>query len=142
MLGYLHHEAATAEALDGGVLHTGDLGLLDDNGFLVVRERRNAVIIRGGANVYPAEVERVILLVPGVRACAVVGVADDRLGQRVAAALECLPGAMVCEDDVLAHAVGAELARYKVPERSAGRAAPPQRHGQGRAGEAGRSRGC
>jgi acyl-CoA synthetase (AMP-forming)/AMP-acid ligase II len=116
MLGYLHHDEATAAALRGGVLHTGDLGSLDGEGFLTIRARQNAVIIRGGANVYPAEVERVILSVPGVRACSVFGVPDERLGQRVAALVEPDDGASVSLDEVVARCA-AELARYKVPER-------------------------
>jgi acyl-CoA synthetase (AMP-forming)/AMP-acid ligase II len=115
MLGYLHHDEATASALAGGVLHTGDLGALDADGFLAIRARRNAVIIRGGANVYPAEVERVILTVDGVKACAVFGVPDERLGQRVAAVLEAWPGAEPSPDEVVERCRG-ELAKYKVPE--------------------------
>ena len=71
MLSYWQRQEATAEALAGGELHTGDLGFLDADGYLHVRDRKSLVIIRGGANVYPAEVERVLLEAPGVVACAV-----------------------------------------------------------------------
>ncbi len=71
MLGYLHHDEATAHALRGGRLHTDDVGVIDEDGLLTIRGRRSAVIIRGGANVYPAEVERVIAEIPGVAASAV-----------------------------------------------------------------------
>jgi acyl-CoA synthetase (AMP-forming)/AMP-acid ligase II len=114
MLGYLDRPDATAEALAGGVLHTGDIGELDADGFLHVRDRKSLVIIRGGANVYPAEVERVLGEAPGVEACAVLGIPDERLGERVVAVVE---GA-VDVDEVLAHC-RVQLAKYKVPERIA-----------------------
>ena len=85
MLGYWERPEATAETLAGGELHTGDLGFLDADGYLHLRDRKSLVIIRGGANVYPAEVERVLLEAPGVAACAVLGVPDERLGERVVA---------------------------------------------------------
>jgi acyl-CoA synthetase (AMP-forming)/AMP-acid ligase II len=114
MLGYW--QDATVERFEGRDLRTGDLGLLDDAGNLLVRERKKLVIIRGGANVYPAEIERVLERVPGVRASAVIGIPDPRLGQRVVAAIEPDPGSAVSSDDVLQRCRG-ELARYKVPER-------------------------
>jgi acyl-CoA synthetase (AMP-forming)/AMP-acid ligase II len=113
MLGYWERPEATAEALAGGELHTGDLGFLDEDGNLHVIDRKSLVIIRGGANVYPAEVERVLLTAPGVTAGAVLGVPDERLGQRVVALLE---GGPIDEEAVRSHCL-ANLARYKVPER-------------------------
>lgn len=116
MLGYWRRPPADAGALAGGELHTGDLGYLDGAGNVVVRDRKSLVIIRGGANVYPAEVERVMHEAPGVAACAVFGVPDERLGQRVAAAVEMVAGVECREDSLRAHCL-ANLARYKVPER-------------------------
>jgi acyl-CoA synthetase (AMP-forming)/AMP-acid ligase II len=116
MLGYWQRPEATAEALAGGELHTGDLGFLDGEGYLHVRDRKNLLIIRGGANVYPAEVERVLLRAPGIAAAAVFGVADERLGERVAAAVEV--HGTIDLDGVRAHCL-ANLARYKVPDRIA-----------------------
>jgi acyl-CoA synthetase (AMP-forming)/AMP-acid ligase II len=116
MLGYRDRPDATAEALAGGELHTGDLGYLDAEGYLHLRDRRSLLIVRGGANVYPAEVERVLGDAPGVAACAVVGVPDERLGERVVAVVEPLPGAALDDEAVRAHCL-ANLARYKVPER-------------------------
>src|SRR5688500_7660654 len=78
----------TAAALAGDELHAGDGGFVDDEGYLHLRDRKSLVIIRGGANVYPAEVERVLLEAPGVTAAAVFGVPDERLGERVVAVLE------------------------------------------------------
>ena len=116
MLGYWERPEATADALAGGELHTGDLGFLDGTGNLHVRDRKSLVIIRGGANVYPAEVERVLHEADGVAACAVVGVPDARLGERVVALVEPAPGASVDEDALRDHCL-ANLAKYKVPER-------------------------
>jgi long-chain acyl-CoA synthetase len=116
MLGYWEQPDATRESLRDGVLHTGDLGFVDDDGYLHIRDRKSLVIIRGGANVYPAEVERVVHEVDGVAACAVVGLADERLGERVVAAVELVPGASVTADELTAHCL-ANLAKYKVPER-------------------------
>ncbi len=113
MLGYWDRPDATAAALLGGELHTGDVGFLDEEGYLHLRDRKSLVIIRGGANVYPAEVERVLLEAPGVRACAVVGVPDERLGERIVAVVE---ADAIDEASVRAH-LEANLARYKVPER-------------------------
>jgi acyl-CoA synthetase (AMP-forming)/AMP-acid ligase II len=115
MLGYLGNPEATAETVRGGVLYTGDIGHLDARGRLFVQDRRNALILRGGANVYPAEIERVILEVQGVRGVAVVGVPDERLGQRVAAAIEVDEG-YTLGIETLANHCTSQLARYKVPD--------------------------
>jgi acyl-CoA synthetase (AMP-forming)/AMP-acid ligase II len=116
MLGYWNRDDATADALRDGVLHTGDLGFVDDDGFLHVRDRKSLVIIRGGGNVYPAEIERVRHERPEIEACAVVGLADERLGERVAVAVQLRDGETVTEDELRAHCL-ANLAKYKVPER-------------------------
>jgi long-chain acyl-CoA synthetase len=112
MVGYWNNDDATAETLRGGELHTGDVGFIDDDGYLHVRDRKSLVIICGGANVYPAEVERVLQEFEGVVASAVVGVADERLGERVVALIE----GDADEDKLRAHCL-ANLAKYKVPER-------------------------
>lgn len=118
LLGYWNQEEATRSVLAGDGLHTGDLGHVGDDGHLRVLGRRSQLIIRGGANVYPAEVERVLLEAPGVGACAVVGVPDERLGERVGAVIEAAPGAEPDEAAILSHCREA-LAGYKVPERLA-----------------------
>jgi len=97
-------------------LRTGDLGTIDADGWLSIRDRRKLVVVRGGANVYPAEVERVLLSVHGVAAAAVFGVPSERLGEQVAAAVQPVPGATVTVDG-LAQACREQLARYKVPDR-------------------------
>jgi long-chain acyl-CoA synthetase len=116
MLGYRGLQHDLGDAVVDGSLRTGDIGELDEGGHLLIRDRLSSLILRGGANVYPAEVERVLLSIPGVAGAAVVGVADDRLGQRVAAALEVAPGVEVSTDAVRDRCAE-ELARYKVPER-------------------------
>jgi acyl-CoA synthetase (AMP-forming)/AMP-acid ligase II len=116
MLGYWGRPDASAEALAGGELHTGDIGLLDDEGRLHVRDRKSLVILRGGANVYPAEVERVLLEHPGVASGAVLGVPDERLGERVMGVVEAVAGTELDVDELRAFLL-ANLARYKVPER-------------------------
>lgn len=97
-----------------GPLRTGDLGSIDAEGWLRVRDRRKLVVVRGGANVYPAEVERVLLALPGVAAAAVFGIPDERLGERVAAVVVTDGNRGVAE---LTAGCRLELARYKVPER-------------------------
>ena len=114
MLGYWRRDDATAEALRDGVLHTGDLGLLDEDGNLFIKGRRGDVIIRGGANVYPAEVERILHEDPRVAACAVVGRPDERLGERVIAYIQTAPEADLDEEELRSHCLD-NLARYKVP---------------------------
>ena len=103
-------------ALAGGMLHTGDLGEVGPGGHLRVVGRKSQIIIRGGANVYPAEVERVLVEAPGVGACAVVGVPDERLGERVGAVIEPAAGPAV-DISVVLDFCRQSLARYKVPER-------------------------
>jgi acyl-CoA synthetase (AMP-forming)/AMP-acid ligase II len=115
MLGYWNQPDETAKALRAGVYHSGDLGFIDERGDLYIRGRRNELILRGGANVYPAEVERVLAEHPAVAASAVLGRPDTRLGQRVVAAVQLAPGASAAPDQLAAFA-RERLARYKVPD--------------------------
>jgi acyl-CoA synthetase (AMP-forming)/AMP-acid ligase II len=116
MLGYWRRPDATAETVRDGRLHTGDIGRLDARGYLTIVDRKNLMIVRGGANVYPAEVERVLHEDPRVEACAVVGVPDERLGERVAAWVQLAPGATADASELIEHC-RQRLAKYKVPER-------------------------
>jgi acyl-CoA synthetase (AMP-forming)/AMP-acid ligase II len=118
MLGYWGRPEATRAALRAGRYHTGDLGSIDAQGRVFVRGRRSELILRGGANVVPAEVERVLEAHPEVRGAAVLGVPDARLGERVVAAVELVPGARADEAGLRAH-TAQRLARYKVPDRIA-----------------------
>jgi len=121
MLGYWNRPEATAAALGGGMYHTGDIGYLDAHGQLFIRGRQKELIIRGGANVYPAEVERVLAGHPVVGAVAVLGIPDERLGQRVGAVVELEQAVDPAQEkslitDLQSHCA-AQLARYKVPEQ-------------------------
>ena len=112
MRGYLDDEAATAEVLQDGWLHTGDLGRMDPRGRLTVLARRTDLILSGGENVYPAEVEAVLSAHPGVAEVAVVGRPDSRWGQVPVAVVVPRPAAAL--DDLRAWA-RARLAAFKVP---------------------------
>jgi fatty-acyl-CoA synthase len=114
MLGYWRMPDATAEAFRGGWLHTGDLGVLDDDGFLHIAGRVKEMIKCGGENVFPAEVERCLLEHPAIAEAAVFGVPDAHWGEIVVAAVVRRDGIALSEDDVVAH-VRARLAGYKKP---------------------------
>jgi acyl-CoA synthetase (AMP-forming)/AMP-acid ligase II len=116
MLGYWNRLDATRDALRGGVYHTGDIGFLEPDGTLYIRGRRNELILRGGANVYPAEIERVLGEHPAVAAAAVFGLPDERLGERVVAVVQLASGGEASAEDLTAH-VRENLARYKTPEQ-------------------------
>ncbi len=114
MLGYLDDPDATAAAVDAdGWLHTGDVGHVDERGYLTVTDRLKDMYISGGFNVYPAEVEQVLARLPGVRESAVVGVPDERLGE-VGKAFVVASG--LSTEEVIAHCRGL-LANYKVPRQ-------------------------
>jgi acyl-CoA synthetase (AMP-forming)/AMP-acid ligase II len=92
MAGYYKNPAATAEASRHGWHHTGDIGYLDDDNYLYIVDRAKDMIITGGFNVYSAEVEQVLMQHPAVRDCAVIGLPDDKWGERVTAVLQLQPG--------------------------------------------------
>lgn len=120
MLGYWNQAEATKAALLGGVYHSGDLGLLDESGTLFIRGRKQELILRGGANVYPVEVERVLQAHPAVAAAAVFGLPDPRLGQVVVAVLQLESGPSKPESalvEELERHCADRLARYEVPAR-------------------------
>lgn len=116
MLGYWHLPAESDTALIGGVLHTGDLGYVDQDGQLHIKDRRSSMINRGGSKVYPAEVESVIMRLRGVSGAAVIGLHDERLGQRVAAVVSEHRAGAITPDQVQTHCREL-LALYKVPEQ-------------------------
>jgi acyl-CoA synthetase (AMP-forming)/AMP-acid ligase II len=101
MKGYYKDEAKTAEVIRDGWLHTGDLGHLDADGYLHLTDRKKDMIISGGFNVYPGQVEQVIWSHPAVRDCAVVGAPDDDWGERVTAVVELREGFSVDEDEII-----------------------------------------
>jgi O-succinylbenzoic acid--CoA ligase len=113
-VGYSGHPEATAEAIRDGWLHTGDMGHRDAEGYLYVADRRSDLIISGGENIYPAEVEAALLAHPAVAEAGVVGLPDAQWGQVPVAAIVLRSPA--AESDILA-ALRAHLAAYKLPRR-------------------------
>jgi long-chain acyl-CoA synthetase len=114
MSGYWNAPEATATALAGGWLHTGDIGHLDADGYLYVVDRKKDLIIRGGFNVYPRDVEDVLLGHPSVAMAGVVGRPDTRLGEEVVAFVSLRPDAAATVDELAEHAK-AHLAAHKYP---------------------------
>ena len=114
--GYAGDPAATDKAFDGDWLRTGDVARIDHEGYVHLVDRTSNMIIRGGLNVYPAEVEQVLTMVPGVREVAVLGHPDERLGEEVAALVVTAPGQ---EHEAILHGleeqIHTELASYKRP---------------------------
>ncbi|MDP3714411.1 MAG: AMP-binding protein [Mycobacteriales bacterium] len=102
MAGYWQDKDATDAAIRDGWFHTGDVGRLDEDGFLYVVDRIKDLVIRNGFNVYPRDVEDVLLAHPDVTAAAVVGVPDDRVGEEVVAVVSLAPGATVTAEDLIA----------------------------------------
>lgn len=126
MLGYLDDPDATAAAIDAdGWLHTGDVGVLDERGYLSITDRLKDMYICGGFNVYPAEVEQALALLPGVAESAVVGMADARLGEVGVAHVVTAPGSSLSADEVIAFC-RERLANYKVPRAVEFRPALPR----------------
>ena len=115
MGGYLNNADATAESLRNGWLHTGDLGYLDEKGYLFITDRKHDMIISGGANVYPREVEEVIARHPSVAEVAVFGVPDEIWGESVKAAVVLLPGAEVDVEGIIDFC-RENMASYKKPQ--------------------------
>jgi long-chain acyl-CoA synthetase len=112
--GYLDNPEATAETFRDGWLFTGDCGYLDDDGYLFIVERKKDLVIRGGLNVYPKDVEEVLYKHPQIVEAAVVGVPDTRMGEEVCAYVVLRDGATTTSGDVIAHCQS-NLAKYKTP---------------------------
>ncbi len=116
MAGYYKNPAATAEASLYGWHHTGDIGYLDADGYLYIVDRAKDMIITGGFNVYSAEVEQVILAHPAVQDCAVIGLPDEKWGERVTAVLQLRPGQAVTADEIRSY-VKERLGSVKAPKQ-------------------------
>ncbi|MDI9259255.1 o-succinylbenzoate--CoA ligase [Alicyclobacillus sendaiensis] len=115
--GYYNRKEETERALSGGWLHTGDIGRFDEDGFLYVLDRRADLIVSGGENVYPAEIESQMLALPGVVDAGVVGKPDDEWGQVPVAFVVLEPGKVLTDEmaRALREELRARLAHYKVP---------------------------
>ncbi len=114
MKGYWHRPEATAEAIRDGWFHTGDLARVDSDGYFYIVDRKKDLIIRGGYNVYPREIEEVLYEHPAVAEAAVIGVPHPALGEEVGAAVTLKPGASVTAEELRNH-VKALVAAYKYP---------------------------
>jgi long-chain acyl-CoA synthetase len=125
MAGYLHNPEATAEAIRDGWLHTGDVGYVDSDGYFFIVDRSKDMIIRGGENIYPREIEEVLYAHGGVLECAVIGIPDELRGEQVLAVVAPRPGAELDGDELRAFAAE-RLAAFKVPTRVEVRAALPK----------------
>jgi len=116
MAGYWRNPEASAQALREGWLWTGDIGMLDADGFLTLLDRSKDLLISGGSNIYPREVEEILLTADGVAEAAVVGAPDAEWGEVVVAFIVARPGALVTAEALDAHCL-AHIARFKRPKR-------------------------
>lgn len=116
MSGYLNNPEATAETIRNGWLYTGDLARVEGDGFFTIVDRRRDMIISGGENIYPKEIENVLSAHPGVREVAVIGIPDDRYGESVCAIVVRSPGAML-EGRELIDFCATKVAGFKKPKR-------------------------
>jgi long-chain acyl-CoA synthetase len=112
--GYINRPEATAESITDGWLHTGDIARIDKDGFIFIVDRKKDMVLRGGENVYCAEVESTLYRHPAVAECSVFGVPDDRLGEEVGAAVVLKPGETLTADALREHCA-ATMAKHKVP---------------------------
>ncbi|WP_110513327.1 long-chain-fatty-acid--CoA ligase [Herpetosiphon llansteffanensis] len=114
MKGYYKRPDATAAAIQDGWLYTGDVGTIDEDGYLSIVDRKKDMILRGGYNVYPREIEEVLMTHPAVSLVAVLGVPDEKLGEEVKAFIVKKPGAEATEEEVVAWCRD-QFAAYKYP---------------------------
>ena len=112
--GYWNRPEETAKALRDGWLHTGDLAYMDDKGRLYIVDRLKDMIITGGENVYPTEVEQVIYQLPDILECAVIGLPDSKWGERVHAVVRCKPESTLTAEDLISHC-RKHIGGYKCP---------------------------
>jgi acyl-CoA synthetase (AMP-forming)/AMP-acid ligase II len=115
MKGYWNKPDASAETLRGGWLHTGDVGYLDEDGYLFITDRKKDMIISGGSNIYPREIEEVICRHPGVFEVAVIGIPDAHWGEATKALVVAREGQRLTEADIVEHC-RRHLASYKKPQ--------------------------
>jgi long-chain acyl-CoA synthetase len=122
---YIGNDAARRRIERAGLKTLGDIGYLDEDGYLFIVDRSADMVISGGVNIYPAEIEAALQMLPGVADCAVFGVPDAEFGEALAAAVQLQPGATVGADDVRAF-LRQRLADYKVPKQVAFHAQLPR----------------
>ena len=115
MMGYWKNPELTQKTLRNGWLHTGDMGTMDEDGYIYLSDRKADMIVTGGENVYPKETEDVLYEHPAVLECAVVSAPDDRWGEQVVAVVVIKPGQSVSEEELIKHCRN-KLAGYKCPK--------------------------
>ena len=116
MVGYYKNPEATAEALRGGWLHTGDVGYIDEEGYIFITDRIKDMIIKGGYNIYPSEIEGYIETHPGVAEVSVIGIPDQKYGEEIMAFVVKLPGQEISEDDLIGF-TKEKMTPFKAPSK-------------------------
>jgi long-chain acyl-CoA synthetase len=116
MLGYLHNPEATADTIRDGWLHSGDIGYMDEDGYFFIVDRTKDMIIRGGENIYPREIEEVIYEHSAVLECAVIGIPDEVRGEEILAVVVAREGETIDADELGAF-IAERLAKYKLPKQ-------------------------
>ena len=114
--GYWRDPTATEQALRGGWLRTGDVGYLDEEGFLFITDRKKDLIIKGGENISPREIEEALYLHPAVKEAAVIGIPDPVFGEEICAVVQLISSALATEEDIRRHAAK-YVTKFKVPGR-------------------------
>jgi fatty-acyl-CoA synthase len=115
MLGYWNDPENTAASIDAArYMHTGDIAIMDNDGYVMISGRVKDMVIRGGENIYPREIEEFLFTHPAIRDVSVVGVPDERYGEQLCAWIILRDDASVSEDDVKAYCQG-KIAHFKVP---------------------------
>ena len=114
MLGYYKRPAETAETLRGGWLHTGDVGYRDEDGYLFITDRIKDMIIKGGYNIYPSEIEGYLEKHPAVEEVSVIGMPDEKYGEGIAAFIVRRPGMTLVEADIIEFAKS-KITPFKAP---------------------------
>lgn len=115
MKGYWRNPEATAETIKNGWLHTGDMGYMDERGYLFIMDRSKDMIISGGENIYPREIEEVLIKHPAIREVAVIGIPDPKWGEAIKAVISLLPGEFVTEEELIIFCRD-NIASYKKPK--------------------------
>ena len=116
MKGYYNLPDKTAEAMKNGWLHTGDVGYLDEEGYLFITDRVKDMIIRGGENIYPAQLENILCRFPGVAEAAIIGTSDPVYGEKIIAFVVASPGVTLSEQEII-NFMKTEISPFKVPSK-------------------------